>query len=176
MIRSKDIGRKYATESYNYGIDVAEVELGMAFSKIAINQETLLFLEKMNVDLVEGAFSEVAQRAKTQIRLGVLEGEGINEIARRLDTMKGSVEQIYKNRSITIARSEVIRASNMGNIESYKNSGVVSKVQVLVGMDPDGKCSAEWGAAPGTLSKPMNPDDFHQVHPSCTCVPIPVVD
>lgn len=176
MIRSKDVGRKYATESYNYGIDVAEVELGMAFSKIAINQETLLFLEKMNVDLVEGAFSEVAQRAKTQIRLGVLEGEGINEIARRLDTMKGSVEQIYKNRSITIARSEVIRASNMGNIESYKNSGVVSKVQVLVGMDPDGKCSAEWGAAPGTLSKPMNPDDFHQVHPSCTCVPIPVVD
>lgn len=175
MIRSKDIGRKYATESYNFGIDTAEVELGMAFSKIAINQETLLFLEKMNVDLVEGAFSEVAQRAKTQIRLGVLEGESIRDIAGRLDTMKGSVEQIYKNRSITIARSEVIRATNMGNIEAYKNSGVVNKIQVLVGADPDGQCSNAWGTSPGTLSKPMNPDDFHQIHPSCTCCPIPVI-
>jgi len=150
----------------------------MAFSKIAINQETLLFLEKMNVDLVEGAFSEVAQRAKTQIRLGVLEGEGINEIARRLDTMKGSVEQIYKNRSITIARSEVMRAVSLGNLESYRYSGVVKKVQVLIGKDPDGTCSTAYGGVPGGVSKEWSLNEVPPVpnHPNCTCCYLPVIN
>lgn len=46
-----------------------------------------------------------------QLQDGIAEGLSLNEIADRIDTM---VVQTYRNRSFAIARTELVRASNMG--------------------------------------------------------------
>lgn len=180
MSKSRDLSRQFARSSYDFGIDMAEIETGVGFSKVALAPETIDFLENMNIDLVEGAFSEVAQRAKTQIRTGMLEGEGPTEIARRLDQMKGSVEAIYKNRTKTIARTEVMRASNRGSLEAYKNSGTITKVQVLIGIGPDDSriCASTYEGQEGSLSKVWDINNLPAIpaHPNCTCVVVPVIE
>lgn len=181
LSKSRILSSTFISDAWNEGINTAEIELGIPISKIEASGETLEFLDNMNVDLVEGAFSEIATRAKTQIRLGILGGESINEITKRLEGVSGSVGSIYKNRMRTIARTEVMRAYNEGSLAAYETSNVVKQVQVLVGTGPDDAtiCESIYNAAPGTLSKPFNfnevPHPQSATHPNCKCVVVPVV-
>jgi len=176
--KSRLLSAHFVTKAWDYGIDSAQIELDMPLNKIAIGAETIDLLKNMNIDIVEGAMSELGQKAKFHIREGILAGESIPDITKRLEKVKGSVELVYKNRMRTIARTEVSRAMNMGSIEAYKNSNVVRKVRVLIGKDPDGTCSAAFGGRPGQLGKEFSLDDPPSLpnHPNCTCVVVPVTE
>lgn len=63
-----------------------------------------------------------------QVAKGLEEGLSLNEIAELLDRQ---VEQIYKNRSFAIARTEVVRAANFGTqLASEKYEYVVEKTWI----------------------------------------------
>ena len=177
---SKILSSKFIGEAWEYGVDAAQIELDMPLSKVMIAGETLDVIEKMNIDIVEGAASDLAKSAKFHIREGVLAGESISQITFRLENMKGSVEKVFKNRMRTIARTEVSRAVNMGSLEAYKNSNVVKKVQVLIGPGPDeaGVCASTYDGPPGGLSKEFDLNTLPPppLHPNCMCVVLPVVE
>jgi len=67
---------------------------------------------------------------KTAIQAGLTNSETIGQITNRIDV-------IYDNkpRSKMIARSEVIRANNLGHLEGYKQSGVVDFKEWVTAMD-----------------------------------------
>ena len=176
--RSRDLSVQFTNIAWDQGVDTAQIELGVPLSKVAIAGETLDFLQNMNIDVVEGAYSELAQRSKTQIRLGLLEGESIPQITKRLEGIKGSVELVYKNRMRTIARTETGRALWHGSIEAYKNSNVVDQVQVIIGTGPDDAaiCESTYQGPAGGLSKVFKINEVpERPHPNCKCVVIPVV-
>ena len=67
-------------------------------------------------------------KLRTQLMQGIGAGEGIPQLTKRIN---GTYANWNKFRSEAIARSEAIRASNQGALESYRQSGVVkSKVWV----------------------------------------------
>lgn len=59
---------------------------------------------------------------KLTLTEGMSAGESIQQIAKRIDRLY--LEQIIPNRSRVIARTETIRASNMGNQEAAKSTGL----------------------------------------------------
>lgn len=182
LSKSRTLSSTFITNSWDEGISTAEIELGIPISRAEASGETLKLLDNMNNDLVDGAFTEIAARAKTQIRLGILGGESIQEITKRLENVSGSIGSVYRNRMRTIARTEVLKAFNEGSIAAYETSNVVKQVQVLVGPGPDDAaiCERIYGAAPGTLSKPFDfsnlPHPQSATHPNCKCVVVPVIN
>lgn len=98
------------------------------------------------------------------------------------DTLAAKTAQSYgfsRERAMVISRTETIRASNAGSLESYKVSGLVKSKEWLTAEDdkvtPD--CVLNGEAGPVALdsafpSGAMAPPD----HPNCRCTIVPVVD
>lgn len=98
------------------------------------------------------------------------------------DTLAAKIAQSYgfsKERAMVISRTETIRASNAGSLESYKVSGLVKAKEWLTAEDdkvtPD--CVLNGEAGPVGLDRAfpsgaMAPPD----HPNCRCTIVPVVD
>jgi uncharacterized protein with gpF-like domain len=62
------------------------------------------------------------ETVRAQLEEGVRLGESIKQLAKRIDTLY--LAQIIKNRSIVIARTEVIAASNLGNRAGALSTGL----------------------------------------------------
>ncbi|MFI5270020.1 MAG: phage minor head protein, partial [Chloroflexota bacterium] len=74
-------------------------------------------------------------------------------------------------RATTIARTESATAYNTGSVLAYRESGVVSQVQVMDG-DDDEDCAAANGATWDLDEAEANPTE----HPNCTRAFSPIVD
>ncbi len=100
------------------------------------------------------------------LREGHATGESIPKLA---DRLKGYFTANAENRSVNIARTESIYASNRGAIEAYRQSGVVEKW--------------EWLGTPGMcdICEPMAGKQYEldaqqpPLHPQCRCAVAPVV-
>jgi SPP1 gp7 family putative phage head morphogenesis protein len=102
---------------FNKGKVSVETELGR---NIALNQESLKFLEAYTFDLVKGVNADISNKLTQVLRRGVVEGAGIPNIR---DNIKDSLN-ISKNRAEAIARTETTRLANTGRVEAYKSAGV----------------------------------------------------
>jgi SPP1 gp7 family putative phage head morphogenesis protein len=143
-------------------------------------------LEKVNVE-----------KLKKELIEGLEAGEGIPQLTKRVNT---TYDNWNKFRSEMIARSEILRASNMGNLNAYRQSGVVVKHEWLTFFDDrtcpwcenmDGTTVSIEGKFfdIGDSFTVRNPDtgkdvtmDFNYqviegppLHPLCRCTTIPVV-
>lgn len=93
-------------------------------------------LERWTENLSEARYN----RTERDIQLGLLQGENIDQIARRL---RGTRAQKYKDGSLEIsrrsaisfARTSVNTVSNRALQESYRESDVVKKLKVLATLD-----------------------------------------
>src|SRR3990167_7026413 len=134
----------------------------------------------MNIEIIEGAYSSASASIKTNIRLGIQNGESTREIARRLRTGQSSVLEIYKRRFDTIARTEVNRAMTEGRINAYERSGTIKQVQFLIGLGPDNNniCEELYGGEQGGLGRIMSIEEARGLysHPNCTCLILPVTE
>ena len=79
------------------------------------------FLEGEGGKLIQGVSQETIALVVNEIREGVEEGEGIEAIARRLEEEVGGFNRV---RSRRIARTEIIRASNKGELEGARSTGL----------------------------------------------------
>jgi len=123
---------------------------------------------------------------------GVKLGESIPQIRKRVETLFGDME---KYRSERIARSEVIRASNFGAKEAYRQSGVVEELEWLT---TDDEMTCEFcaplngeiiklnenffdrgdkyrGSEGGLMDIDYESVQHPPLHPNCRCTIIPVV-
>lgn len=109
---------------------------------------------------------------------GVTEGKTVPEIR---DTITAKFEDISKVQSERITRTEVLRASNMGNLDAYKQSGVVEGKQWLTSPGAEELCAQYEGQVETLDGSFYSSDNKFQdgdppLHPNCRCVIIPVVN
>lgn len=108
---------------------------------------------------------------------GVTDGLGVPQIR---DSIIAKFDEIEKNQANVITRSEVMRASNMGNLDAYEQSGIVEGKQWLSAgatdecKDYEGKVEKLRGGFYDSTNEFQDGDP--PLHPNCRCVIIPVVD
>ncbi len=113
--------------------------------------------------------------------LSVLITNGLDEglsVPQIRSAITSEFEDITRVQGSRITRTEVMRASNMGNLDAFKQSKVVKAKQWLTAGATD-KCAAYEGKTEGL------DDSFYEVstfangdpplHPNCRCVLIPVL-
>lgn len=110
---------------------------------------------------------ETARLLSVQLRQGFEAGESIPKIA---DRVRGVFDYCSEARSLRIARTETIMASNEGALWGYAESGVVQRSEFFPAPDACEECESLIGEYPLEEAHGMIP-----VHPSCRCVWLPVI-
>lgn len=90
--------------------------------------------------------------------------------------IKGTVEQMYRNRSRVIALTESANAYNLGQLEGYKRSGVVTKVRIFDGADCGWTSHDDPDAANGSVRTLEQAQAYPTSHPNCqrSWAPVPL--
>jgi hypothetical protein len=89
---------------------------------------------KLNAaEKVKNILDTTKDELRKQLEEGTMEGESIDEIAGRIDNLY--LEKIIPNRSVVIARTEVIGASNLGSRAGAKETGLPLIKEWLATMD-----------------------------------------
>jgi len=129
--------------------------------------------------MVRTAASEVTEttfkRLLIQYDTGLELGETISEIKQRMTTV---FQDAVKNRVDTIARTEVMRASNESRLLAYEQSGVVNKVRWYTAVD-ERRCNfcASLHNKAVKIGKEFSKDiKAPPAHVGCRCVLLPEVD
>lgn len=122
------------------------------------------WIEKNSAEKV----SQITETTREQIREALAEGmalgEHIEELAARLDTLY--LKQIIPNRSETIARTEVLAASNMGSQAGARATGLPLKKTWLA--TPDARTRTTHAMADGQevpLQEPYNVGGYSMMFP-----------
>ncbi len=182
-IRTAEINAKLAADehivdAYNAGKLTAEEELAL---ELGVDVATLDQLKKTNYNLITGFSTRQQKETERILRDGVMNGHGANRIATKISRAFNTSTW----RARTIARTEVIRASNMARLMGWKQSGVVKRKEWLTAYD-DRTCPECADMDGQTISieeqfKGMqgNEQVFMQMpplHPSCRCTAVPVIE
>ena len=121
------------------------------------------------------------QKLKSELSAGVLEGESIPKLAKRVDRL---FNMWYKGRDKTIARTEVLSSNNAGTLFGYEQSEVVSKKEWLATRDTktrdthirlDGEKVGTKKKFSNGLNYPGDPEGDPGEIINCRCTIIPVV-
>lgn len=137
------------------------------------------YLKEFSGDLIKGINEVTLDRLRNELSEGVSKDESVPELKGRVETVFTSAKGA---RSEKIARTEVLRASNFGSREGYKQSGVIKKMEWLTALD-DRTCP---------ICQPMNGKqismrakfdvngagriDHPPAHPNCRCTIIPILN
>lgn len=109
----------------------AAVDLGVSFSPDMADPNVVRFLENRSQRFAEEVLETTWVQLKESLSEGVQAGEGIPELAGRVDTVMDS----RKSSAETIARTEVVSSVNAGAAESWRQSGVVTGKSWLAALD-----------------------------------------
>ena len=93
----------------------------------AFDEEIMKWISNEVARKVKQVANTTKQKIRDRVAEGVREGEGIPEIAKRIDSLY--LEQIIPNRSVTIARTETLGASNKASIEGARQTDIPLKKQ-----------------------------------------------
>jgi len=168
--------KEYIKQAYEKGNAAGNKDLksvGISF-EIPPDIHALDFLEGYQFDLIKGVSEDLKKEIKRVIRDGIINGKSMREVVKELK----HVFDARKWRLNTIARTEVIRASNYGRYEAWKKSGVVVGKEWVTAFD-DRTCpecaSMDGDQAP--LEKPFrNGVLMPPAHPNCRCTAVPIID
>jgi SPP1 gp7 family putative phage head morphogenesis protein len=105
---------------------------------------------------------------KRELRTAWEKGETMPQIAKRIREVTG----LAKNKAITIARTETLRAGNSASVDRYKRVGV-TKVEWVTALD-DRLCE-ECESLHGEIFDMDNIPDL-PVHPNCRCTVVPIIE
>ncbi len=137
-----------------------------------LNQETLDWIDTRIGWAAAEVGEETAELLASTLRTGMTAGEDMRELAKRVNVV---FDQSSKARSMKIARTEVLTASNEGTLIGYEKSGVVEKVEVYTAFPTPQQCPT--GICPDMHGEIMNLANSHGVlplHVQCRCIWLPV--
>jgi len=161
-------------ESYVKGVQKGNKDLKLInpnLLDIGPDPSAIEFLEGYNFELIKGVSNKQLKEIKLIIRNGILNGKGIRPITKQLrDVYNGS-----KWRLSTIARTEVMRASNYGRYYSWNKSGVVKYKQWLTAYDDRvcPECDSMNGEVTPIGQSFSSGELMPPLHPNCRCTAIP---
>jgi len=172
--RSLKEGIPVIERSYVKGIEMGNKDLKLIdpYSiNIGPDPNAIEFLAGYNSDLLEGFSDAQKKEIKRIIRQGLIDGKGMRDIAKEL---RNSYNK-SKWRLNTIARTEVMRASNYGRFDAWKRSEIVKYKQWLTAFDDRvcPECEGMNGEIQ-PLEQPFSSGDMMPpLHPNCRCTAIP---
>jgi len=102
--------------------ELALLSIGIAFD--ITNPRVTAFLERKAMTFAQEVNETTIKKLKKTLIEGIEAGEGIPDLSKRVSTV---FDEATTSRTIMIARTETISASNFGALESYKQSGIVTK-------------------------------------------------
>lgn len=110
-----------ATENlFNVGMDevkdLAESK-GIVTQSVVANQQQIKFLSNFTFENIKGLEADLENKLRQQIRMGIINGEGIGKMAARVK----SVFDVSDNRAKTIARTESSRVESAGQLQAAKD-------------------------------------------------------
>jgi len=165
----REIITKAIRESYYDGMDEVAAKFGKNFT---IDPEVLSFIEEHSLDNVRDLTVEMRNDLRQMLERGMMDGHSNTKL-------KKEIAKILKKgigRAEMIARTETMRAENMGTLEGYKKSGVSGKKQWM-STDDSLTCPIcrRLQGQVKQLDKPFS-DSVSQkmamtppIHPSCRC-------
>jgi SPP1 gp7 family putative phage head morphogenesis protein len=163
---------EFVDNTYSFGKDIAAGQLDRMGFRLTqgeggpFDERAIDALKTRNLSLLTGVTDEMSKNMTTQISEGMLAGESIRDIAKRLE----AVPDTYINRAETIARTETSFAVNTGTINRYREGGV-EKVQFLAALD-DRTCDE---CAPLDMAiYSIDEAPIIPVHVNCRCTYISV--
>lgn len=118
----KNRTRSHVDKSYRMGFELGSKETGLDFTLFnpnvsrAVEQRVGFFAERVN--------ESTSKLLKEALDAGFLAGESISDIAKRVDKVFNYSEDF---RSVRTAQTEVIGATNDGQLRSYMEAGVKEK-------------------------------------------------
>lgn len=124
--RMKIVGAIYTKEAMDAAgkDEMAGLLVGVGFD--VESQAAQEFVATNSIKLAGEVTDTTIKAIREQLAYGIREGESMPELSRRVRSVFGEAS---RERSLMIARSETIKASNFGAVESYRQSGVVSGKQ-----------------------------------------------
>lgn len=132
------------------------------------DQAAIARIQARNMMEIKGMSDELAKRMSRSLVEGFEKGETINLLTRRVK----EVTDFGKQRAVTIARTETMRAVNSATKDRYERAGV-TKVEWLTALDSRqcDECESLHGEVFDIDKVPDLP-----VHPNCRCTVIPVIE
>ena len=147
-----------------------------------VDTNALDFMAQYNLTLAGDVQRELADGIKRVIMQGIIKGKGTDDIVRDLghvviykDSFRQAGTRVFSKaqyRMEMIARTEVLRAHNMGRLKFHQEAGIENLEWMT--MDDERTCPV-CGPFDG---KKYSIDKFPQqpAHPFCRCANLPVVD
>jgi len=135
------------------------------FARTWILQRSLTLAKSINKTTLEET-AKVVESARAELAAGLVEGESITHITKRLEQYFKENEKWKAER---LARTETIAASNEGALHRYELEGV-GKSEFYPSPDACEECLPLAGEYITKDSHGMIP-----VHPNCRCVFLPVI-
>jgi len=151
--------------------EAAAAELGIAFD--VTNPKVVKWIKERGGMLIKSISDTTLEKLKKTLAEGIANGESIPNLASRIS---GVYDEAKESRSVLIARTETITASNSGSYQAYKQSGVVEKKEWLATMDD--RVRDEHAAMNGEvvdLDKPFSNGLMFPSEPNCRCTVLPVI-
>lgn len=163
---------------------LSATELGLTFTFDVHDPNVVRAMDKQLQRFATEVNDTTWDALKTSLAEGIAEGEGIGQLAERVDAVM--LDRIKSSKE-TIARTEVTASSTIGTQESWKQSGVVAGKEwiaaldsrtrethihahgQIVGIDDDFTVGGATGTGPGMMSSAAE-------SVNCRCSIAPVLD
>ncbi len=146
-----------------------------------VDTNALDFMTQYNLTLAGDVNRELADGIKRDIMQGIIEGKGTDEIVRDLgrvviykDSFKQAGTKVFSKaqyRMEMIARTEVLRAHNMGRIKFHQHVGIKQLEWMTMG---DERTCPVCGPLNGKTF-PIDKFPGQPAHPFCRCSNLPVL-
>lgn len=166
-----DLQLKHAGIDPNRKLSIRPKKLAIGISfDMRPDQAIFDILLKKSLSNLKGITDDMSKRITQELADGILKGEGMDKLARRLND---SVDTIGITRSRLLARTETMAAVNQASLSRYQKAGV-SQIQWIAGAD-DGRTCEECLSLDGQVFDISEVPDI-PVHPNCRCTTAPVGD
>ena len=139
------------------------------------NDRAVEWARNRAADLVTQIEENTRDMLRTTVTQAIQEGWGAKELARHIEDSPG----FSPYRSEMIARTEVIRANNQGNLAVYKETGVATGKEWLTAGDDlvEEICQDNQDQGPIGIDDDFDSgDDAPPAHTNCRCSLIPVIE
>jgi hypothetical protein len=167
---------RFRSQSYylaGSGQRARELAVGVNW-EIRPDERIFELLKQRNYSQLKGITQRMGQQITAQLTQGIMKGEGVPALSKRLKKVVG----LTAKRSRSFARTEAMQAVNNATLSRYFKAGV-TLVQRLLGPDTFGKNGEEYpcqdcldiaqrdvGYGPGIYPIDQVPEDSH---PNCRC-------
>lgn len=134
-------------------------------------EERVKLLASRTLSDLQGVSDAMGQRMGQILTDGLIQGSSARDIAR---SMNQAISKITKNRALTIARTEIIRAHAEGQLDALENLGV-TEIGVMVEWSTTGDDRVCPLCQPldGIVVKVKEARGMLPRHPNCRCAYIP---